>query len=262
MGASPSYTFFAGAVELLGGVLLIVPQLTTLGALISGAAMSNVFMLNIGYDVPVKIFTFNLVIMATLLLLPDLRRLADSFIFNRRLEPAVDRPLFKRKRLNQIALAVQVLFGVVLLSRNLYHRQQDVREVAEARAQTPLYGIWSVEEFTVDGQVRAPLLTDPLRWQRIIIESPDVVTVQPMSSSPQYFDLSVDSRSKSFNMRKPNEWMRRADFTYENPQPDVLTLKGEMDGHQIEARFRRSDESQFLLLNRGLHWINEYPFNQ
>ena len=31
MGASPSYSFFAGAVEVLGGALLIVPRLTTLG---------------------------------------------------------------------------------------------------------------------------------------------------------------------------------------------------------------------------------------
>lgn len=262
MGASPIYTFFAGAVELLGGVLLIVPQLTTLGALISAAAMSNVFMLNIGYDVPVKIFTFNLVMMAVVLVLPDLQRLADFFVFNRQLEPAVDRPLFKRKRLNQIALAVQVLFGIVLLSQDLYHRQQDVARVAEARAQTPLYGIWSVEEFSVDGQVRPPLLTDTMRWQRIIVQSPGIVVVQPMSGSQQYLALNVDPGGKSFGLRKPNDWMWSADFTYENPEPNVLNLKGVMEGHQIEARFLRSDESQFILVNRGFHWINEYPFDQ
>ena len=62
-------------------------------------------------------------------------------------------------------------------------------------------------------------------------------------------------------MSKPNDWMWRTEFTYDNPQPDVLTLKGQMDGHQIAATLRRVDESQFLLLNRGFHWINEYPVN-
>jgi uncharacterized membrane protein YphA (DoxX/SURF4 family) len=261
MGASPSYSFFAGAVEVLGGALLIVPQLTTLGALISAAAMTNVLMLNIGYDVPVKIFTFNLVLMSIVLVLPDLRRLADFFVFNHRVEPAVVRPLFRRKRLNQIALALQLLFGIVLLSQDLYHRERDARRMAEIRAETPLYGIWSVEEFTVDGQVRPPLLTDPLRWQRIIVESSDGLTVQPMGGLQEYFGLRIDPPGKSFSISKPNDWMWRADFGYDNPQPDVLNLKGQMDGHQIAATLRRVDESQFLLLNRGFHWINEYPVN-
>jgi hypothetical protein len=56
--------------------------------------------------------------------------------------------------------------------------------------------------------------------------------------------------------------MSRADFTYDNPQPDVLILKGKMGGHQTEVTFRRLDESHFVLVNRGLHWINEYPFDQ
>jgi uncharacterized membrane protein YphA (DoxX/SURF4 family) len=33
MGASKSYTIFAGAIELLGGVLLFIPRLTLLGSL-------------------------------------------------------------------------------------------------------------------------------------------------------------------------------------------------------------------------------------
>ena len=99
--------------------------------------------------------------MSVLLVLPDLRRLADFFVFNRRVEPAVVRPLFKRKRLNQIALALQLLFGIVLLSQDLYHRERDARRVVEIRAETPLYGIWSVEEFTVDGQVRAAAAYGP-----------------------------------------------------------------------------------------------------
>ena len=62
-------------------------------------------------------------------------------------------------------------------------------------------------------------------------------------------------------MSKPNDWTWRTDFTYENPQPDVLTLTGQMNGHQVAATLRRMDESKFLLMNRGFHWINEYPAN-
>ena len=55
MGASRSYSFFGGATELLAGMLLVVPRLATLGALVCIGVMSNVLMLNLGYDVPVKL---------------------------------------------------------------------------------------------------------------------------------------------------------------------------------------------------------------
>jgi hypothetical protein len=34
-----------------------------------------------------------------------------------------------------------------------------------------------------------------------------------------------------------------------------------LNGSEITARLRRSDERRFLLTDRGFHWINEFPFN-
>src|SRR5437899_1852931 len=97
--ASPAYETFTGSVEMLGGILLFVPRLSTLGALVSAAAMTNVFILNMCYDVPVKIYSFQLLAMSVLLLMPELRRLADIFVFNRAAEPSTYPALFARRRL-------------------------------------------------------------------------------------------------------------------------------------------------------------------
>jgi hypothetical protein len=64
IGASPAYEIFAGCAEVLGGVLLIVPRTTMLGALVSLADMTEVWMLNMTYDVPVKLFSFHLFLLA------------------------------------------------------------------------------------------------------------------------------------------------------------------------------------------------------
>jgi hypothetical protein len=262
MGASALYTFFAGAAEVLGGVLLMIPRTTTLGALASLGAVANVLALNLGYDVGVKIGASNLVLSALVLLLPDLRRLANFFFLNRRVEPAPDRSPFRSPRLNRIAAALQVLFAVVLLGNDLYHSQRLVREIAEARRTTPLYGIWSVEEFTVGGRVRLALLGDSLRWQRLIVEENGVALVQPMGGSPGYFSLKIDPGRKSLVLSKPNDWMWRAEFVYENPQPDRLLLRGQLDGQPVTAVLHRFDDSKFLLLNRGFHWVNEFSLNR
>ncbi|RPH57361.1 hypothetical protein EHM82_01465, partial [bacterium] len=106
LAASPAYTAFTGAVEMLGGLLLIPRRTTLLGALVSAAATLQVVVLNFCYDVPVKLFSVHLLVMALLLAAPDLRRLAGLFLFNRRVESAEIRPVFARRRFNRVAAAV------------------------------------------------------------------------------------------------------------------------------------------------------------
>jgi uncharacterized membrane protein YphA (DoxX/SURF4 family) len=49
MGAGPAYEIFAGCAEVLGGILLLFPRTTTLGALICLADLTNVFVINMSY---------------------------------------------------------------------------------------------------------------------------------------------------------------------------------------------------------------------
>ena len=79
VGASPGFEIYVGCAETLAGILLILPRTTMLGALIALCDMTHVFMLNMTYDVPVKLFSFNLLLMALFLLAPDLQRLVDFF---------------------------------------------------------------------------------------------------------------------------------------------------------------------------------------
>ncbi len=41
-----------------------------------------------------------------------------------------------------------------------------------------------------------------------------------------------------------------------------LRLVGEINGVRIEAVCERRDAADFLLTNRGFHWVNESPFNR
>ncbi len=77
--------------------------------------MTNVLMLNLGYDVPRKILSIHLVLMCLFLLIPEFRRLGNVFIFNRATEPVPQVPLFDDKLLNRIALVAQVAFGAYVL---------------------------------------------------------------------------------------------------------------------------------------------------
>src|SRR5207249_5821296 len=105
IGASQPYQVFTGVVEVLGGLLLLAPRTTLLGATICLASMTQVFILNMTYDVGVKILSFQLVLMSLFLLAPDFPRLANVFFRN---DPCTEHPLFPTRHANKIALAFQI----------------------------------------------------------------------------------------------------------------------------------------------------------
>jgi uncharacterized membrane protein YphA (DoxX/SURF4 family) len=261
MGASRSYCIFTGAVEMLGGILLFVPRLTTLGALVCLGAMGNIFVLNMSYDVPVKLYSLNLLLMSLLLLAPDLRRMADFFVFNRRVESVVRPPLFKRKWMNGGILVFQLLMGVYGVSWDLYSAEKSSKAYGDDAPKPALYGIWVVDEFAVDGQVRPPLATDETRWNKVLFDWFDF-SVMSVSGSRRRFRPQLDLEKKTLILAKREDPNSKSNFTIEKSDPVHITLEGQFDGHRIKAQAHQGEERKFLLLNRGFHWINEYPFNR
>jgi uncharacterized membrane protein YphA (DoxX/SURF4 family) len=262
MGASHGYNLFTGSAEMIAGVFLIIPPLATLGALITIAAMGNVFILNMTYDVPVKQFSFNLIIMATFIAVPDARRLANVLVFNRRAEPAIVRPLFRRRVLNRGLLWLQLLLLLVFTSVTLFQSWQGTKFWDSVAIDPAIRGIWSVDDFTVDGEPRPLSMSDPNRWQRVILEYSNRLNVQFLDAPQQRYSLELDPQARTMvaaNREDPN-W--KASFTYDTPKPGFMIFKGDLAGHPFEARMHRRDPSTFRLMNRGFHWVNEYPFNR
>ncbi len=262
MGASKGYSIFAGLVEFVGGALLFFPRFVTLGALVSAAALTNIFMLNMCYDVPVKLYSFHLLLMAVFLLVPDLGRLANFFVLNRRADSAPHPPFFQRKWLNVSLLAAQLALGVICAGSSLYQSRTQAKQISESSMDVPLGGIWSVEEFSMDGQLRPPLVTDELRWQRVIVDFSKRLALQSMNGTRRYLGLELDAAKKSLALTKNDDPNWKAQLNFEALEPGVMTLEGPFEGHQIRAKLRKMDESRYLLNSRGFHWINEFPFNR
>jgi hypothetical protein len=262
MGFSEGYNLFTGLGEFVGGLLLTTRRTTLLGSLLCFGVLSHVTMLNFCYDVPVKLFSSHLLAMSLFLMAPDLSRLAKLFLFNRPVEPADIRPLWRRRWLNRGAVVLRTLWVLMLVSNTLQNADQGRRNFGDLAPQPPFYGIWNVEQFEVDGQPRPPLITDGPRWRRVVFDHPRTLAIQLMSDARPRFGLEIDSSRKSFTLKKREDPAWKAKLTYEEPAADLLAIQGTMDGRKIRARLRRVSQPDFILMNRGFHWINEYPFNR
>ena len=259
MGASMAYTIFAGSAETLAGVLLFIPRLATLGGLAAIAVLTNVFMLNMCYDVPVKLYSFNLLMMAVFLVAPDVRRLVGLLVLRERVELHNDGSLFERKRFNQAGFALQLLLGVLLI---FTFGKQSWKQRSEFAVKPPHYGMWSVDEYVVDGQAHPALTTDTARWRRVFLEYDGYAALLPMSGPRQSFLCQVDAAKKTMTLGKRDNKNWKSVLTLDDSKADTLLLKGEYDGHQLAVKLVRENPSTFLLANRGFHWINEFPFNR
>ncbi len=253
MGFSLGYNLFAGAGEMLGGVLFFTRRTTTLGALVSVGVLGHIVALNFCYDVPVKLFSSHLLAMAVVLVLPDARRLADFFLWNRPRAPADLSALFGRKWLDQGAIVCRTLLLFAFLGLTLYFSYDARRKYGDGSLRSPLFGLWNLEEFEQDGQLRPPLVTDKDRWRRVVFDYPRVLAIQHMGDSRERFQLVLDTEQKTLTLSPFGDPQRKYVLSFEEAEPDVLTLWGELDGRHIRAKARRSEGSEFLLLNRGFH---------
>lgn len=99
IGSSAAYTFFAGSGEVLGAALLFFRRTATLDALVIAGVMTNVVALKFCYDIPVKIGSSTLLVLAAYLVTSDLARIAKVLLFNQPTEARDLRPPYRARGL-------------------------------------------------------------------------------------------------------------------------------------------------------------------
>ncbi len=243
MGASTPYIIFSGAAEVLGGLLLFFRRTATLGAMVCFVVLSNIVALNYCYDVPVKLYSTNLLLMAVFLMAPDLRRLCRFLVWNQPAEPAaLFAPGFQNRQLRLAAVVFQVLFVGYILFEHIHGGWQGYQMSRVHPKRPPLYGVYEVE---------APLAT----WKKVAIDFPTAITVRMTDDSVKNFGAKYDEARSTVTLTAGKD----APFTlaYSRPDPGHVQLTG-----PLTLRLRKLDPAKFLLLNRGFHWINERAFNR
>jgi hypothetical protein len=259
MGFSTPYTMFVGAAEALGGFLLFFRRTTTLGALIVLAVMTNVVMLNFCYDVPVKLYSVHLWLMAAFLLLPDLPRLTDFFLLNRATRPAAPAPSSPAWA-TRLRLAGQVLLAGYIAFVATKNGYTSWKQYGDGRAQDPLDGAYDVEELVVN-RVPVPITAPSRRWKRVGISTRGRLTIRAMDDSGERYRLENDPKTHTFTVWPDTSTVKTA-LVYAWADSSHLDLRGALAGDSLSVRLRKVGASEFALLGRGFHWVSEVPYNK
>jgi hypothetical protein len=257
MGYSTPYNVFTGGVEVLGGTLLLWRRTSLLGALVSAAAMTNVVMLNVCYDVPVKLYSSHLLLMSVYVMAPDLGRLAAIFIQNRPV-PAAPVPTPLPRRLAWARRGVKAaLIGYVLYME--ITNELDRRALFGDDAPTPeIYGVYAIDTCIVNGRVQ----TDGARWRTIGFARAGRTMVRTMDSKSQRFGGSFDDATHLLTLEPYTDVATKPSVVLYGHRDGHLTLLGVIDHQPILVTATHRDPAPGLLVSRGFHWINEMPLNR
>jgi len=250
IGASFPYERFVGCAEIAAAVLLFVPRTARLGALVALADTIEIFTLNMTYDVPVKLFSFHLVVMSAFLAAPDLGRLV--------------RVVFADGARSVWAAGAQIAFGVYLVAVGYSGARQQWTSFGWGVPKPALYGVWVIDDMTIDGATRPPLLTDLQRWRRVVVDRTAQLTVSfwRMDDTPVTYPATIDADSRTIKLSKPNATDWSATFSVDRPTPSHAIFEGAIDGHALRLDTHLVRRDDFLIVNRGFHWIQEQPFNR
>jgi hypothetical protein len=267
MGASAAYTMFSGIMEVVSGLLLLFRKTTPLGASLATAVLTNIVLLNFCYDVPVKLYSSNLLFLALFLLWPDMRRLANVLVLNRTAEAAPIAPPWRGRVTSVIAAAAKiVIIGSLLYSQSHRYKDPDSIKKTPPASVVGLAGLWDVGAFTRDGVALPPLVTDRTRWLKVAIgDRYGTFIFYSFGAQGQIiggWTVDGDSTDKQFVLVSGDKGEKRTPLAVAVSGPDKLRLSGKIDGHALTAELKRSEKDDQRLFNRGFHWVSEYPFNR
>lgn len=269
IGYSVPYQFFSGTMETVAGLLLLYRRTVTAGLFAATGAFMNVVMINLAYDVPVKLFAMHLLFSCLFLLALDSRRLLGFLVLNQGAAPttAYD-PNFVRAWQRWGSIAVKVFIVYQILVQPLRSGWDRYRSTTATVASGPFApGIYDVRRYVVDRDTVPAGSSDTLRWRDVIFDGP---TAGSINTSDQvfwqryrrgYFRYRPDPVTHTVAVWKtsaiPGDSTFLFTMRYEIPDTNTIRLGTVIRGDSVHVELVRSPR-HFQLTERQFHWLSEF----
>ena len=263
IGYSTTYQVFSGAMEVLAGLLLLYRRTATIGIMLATAVFANVMMLNLSYDIPVKIFSMHLVLVCLFLLANESERLFYFFVLNK---PAPVSTLYnfgynkKWMRISRIVL--KIVFIIIAVGMQFYGDVNYYQSVHNPPAKEPIAnGVYEVTEFSLNKKNIPLSLSDSLRWQDVIFED-NTGSVKTTDSAFRqryrrgYFVYTADKGM--LHLKKfESDSLGFLNLHYQMPDANTVKLWGKLRNDSLYVELKKTNR-HFQLAERQFHWLSEH----
>ena len=265
IGYSTHYQFFSGLMEVLAAVLMLYRKTTTLGVLVATGVFVNVAILNLSYDIPVKIYSIQMVACCLFLLANEMQRILCFFVYN---TPASTCTIYHYdypKKWMKVSRVVLKIAFIVIAAGMVVWQSMDWQKQYEARLDGMIFkpGMYDVVHYAVNRDTIAPLWTDSLRWQNIVFDSKARGSIATTDTAFRrlynraYFAYKIDTAKHSFNIyRGMMDTVAVAALNYKYEDENTIAFWGHRKTDSLFFRLKRNMHN-FQLAERQFHWLSE-----
>jgi hypothetical protein len=176
MGSSSTYSIFAGSIELIPALLLFFRKTRLLGAFIAFGVLINVVFINWGFGITVKTFSFFLLLLATIILVPYLNRLCAAFVGDGTVAPPIEIKKPSHPLYIKATPYLRVLVLLFLLTESLMPYMRKGNFNGHKQAKPALFGAYEVN-------------ANPNQVKRIFFHSASYFILQ--TDKDEFFDYAM-----------------------------------------------------------------------
>lgn len=248
MGASSSYTFLGGLLEVTGAVLLFFRRTTTIGAILIIITLFNVLMINIGYDVYVKLPLFHYLLLAIFMMRNDIKSLYQIFILHKPSALTIVPPAIKLLRFKWIIYFIKFSLIGFMIFKNV---KLEIAQTKRGFFNSSFRGIYNIDSFYKNGQLHPPLITDNERWKKIAVNGKTELAIQSMNDSLKFCRYQLDTIAKTFQFNLYTDTTSKYSFHY-TYHDSTYHFSGFYKNDSIRFSMKVVDMSKFpLVRNRN-----------
>ncbi len=252
--------------EVVAGLLLLNRRTITLGLFVAAGVFINVMLLNLSYDIPVKIFSMHMVLYCFFLLAHDARRLFQFFILNKTAPSNTSYEItFSKTGMRVFRIVAKVAFIILAVGFTFYNSYSRYYENEKVSDVKPIKsGIYDVKLFVLNKKdTIPPLATDSLHWKDVVfdkggqgsVNSTDTLFRQRYRRG--YFAYQADTVKHTLGLKKFNyDSTFLLTMRYELPDEKTIKLWTKLRDDSVYVELVRS-KRHFQLTERQFHWLSE-----
>ena len=256
MGASKSYNYFTGAIELIAAFFLLFKRTTAFGDLIALLSLVNILFLDIAYDTLVKSLIGHLILITIFILTPDIRNLLKFFFLRRKTSLSNTEGILtslKNKKPYYFAKFGVIFFMLFFLIK----REVQISNDHSKKYLGGLDGIYEVKEFHLNQQTGWPLVPDSVRWRKFAINKFGEAHVQFMNDSSISYALNGDTLSQTIDLTLWNDSTFKSKLHFTKIDPHEYQFEGVFKNDSIRLTTKKIYLDNLpLLKDKGkMKWI-------
>lgn len=263
MGHSEPYQFFTGALEVIAGLLLLFRRTSSAGIFAATGIFLNISVLNLCYNIPVKLLSIHLFLMCVFLLAADFKRYLSFFFSNKVVPPGnLYNAVWASPFWQATRYILKIIFILLFCVFTAYTEYGGYTESSNIIPTSPFKpGVYDIHRFAINKDSLPLVISGSARWNHIAFDVNGQGSIDKVDSNftlkynRSYFYFKPDTIKHILNLTQfTGDTV--ISFKYQVADSGIIKLYGlyNNDSLYLEIEKRKND---FQLRQKAFQWLSE-----